>query len=145
MRVPYIVGRWVRDRNHYGRERLFTYLLNTSDSAVWVVGSRRIGKTSLLRQLEYLTDTPQSNLVPLFWDMQGCENSGDLSMELYMALEDAEHHFTPFGIELGSLEGQDALVILRRLTRALNAAGKHLLLLIDEAEALLAIARTDGH
>ncbi len=143
MRIPYIVGRWVNDRHHYGRHRLFTYLLDTPDAALWIVGARRIGKTSLLRQLEFLTRADTSGYVPLFWDMQGCENSGDLSMELYMALEDAEHHFTPFGIELGSLEGQDALVILRRLTRALNAAGKHLLLLIDEAEALLAIARTE--
>ena len=52
MRVPFIAGRWVRDRNHYGRQRLFTYLLNSDDTAIWVVGSRRIGKTSLLRQLE---------------------------------------------------------------------------------------------
>ena len=90
----------MRDRNHYGRERLFTYLLNTSDSAVWVVGSRRIGKTSLLRQLEYLTDTPQSDLVPLFWDMQGCANSGDLSFELFMAVEDEAARFGAFGVSV---------------------------------------------
>ena len=110
----------MRDRNHYGRERLFTYLLNTSDSAVWVVGSRRIGKTSLLRQLEYLTDTPQSNLVPLFWDMQGCANSGDLSFELFMAVEDEAARFGALGVTVDELEGQDALVILRRIGRALD-------------------------
>ncbi|MFN8466384.1 MAG: hypothetical protein U0X20_12575 [Caldilineaceae bacterium] len=133
----------MRDRNHYGRERLFTYLLNTSDSAVWVVGSRRIGKTSLLRQLEYLTDTPQSDLVPLFWDMQGCANSGDLSFELFMAIEDETARFGALGVAVGELEGQDALVILRRVGRTLAARGKTLLLLIDEAEVLINLARTE--
>lgn len=143
MRIPYIVGRWVNDRHHYGRHRLFTYLLDTPDAALWIVGARRIGKTSLLRQLEFLAHREDSGYVPLFWDMQGCENSGDLSTELYMALEDAGRRFGQFAIELNDLEGQDALVILRRLTRALNATGKRLLLLIDEAEALLGIARTE--
>lgn len=143
MRVPYIVGRWVRDRNHYGRQRLFTYLLNSDDTAMWVVGSRRIGKTSLLRQLEFLADAPSSSQVPLFWDMQGCASSGDLSFELYMAVEDEAARFAAFGIELADLEGMDALVILRRLARALAAAGKTLLLLVDEAEVLINIARTE--
>lgn len=143
MRVPYIVGRWVRDRNHYGRQRLFTYLLNTSDSAVWVVGARRIGKTSLLRQLEFLTDRPESNLVPLFWDMQGCNNSGDLSFELFMAVEDEAERFERLGVRVAELEGQDALMILRRLNRTLEAQGKTLLLLIDEAEVLINIARQE--
>ena len=55
MRVPYVVGRWVRGANHYGRHRLIDYLLNIHDNAVWVVSTRRMGKTSLLRQIEYLT------------------------------------------------------------------------------------------
>jgi hypothetical protein len=143
MRVPYIVGRWVRDRNHYGRQRLFNYLLNTSDSAVWVVGARRIGKTSLLRQLEFLTDAPGSDLVPLFWDMQGCANSGDLSFELFVAIEDEAERFGALGVDVADLEGQDALVILRRLGRTLGSAGKTLLLLIDEAEVLINLARTE--
>jgi hypothetical protein len=133
----------VRERNHYGRERLFNYLLNTSDSAIWVVGSRRIGKTSLLRQLEALTDTPESELVPLFWDMQGCGNSGDLSFELYIAIEDEAERFAALGVNVAELEGQDALVILRRLGRTLSGSNKMLLLLIDEAEALINLARTE--
>lgn len=141
MRVPYIVGRWVRNESHYGRQRLFTYLLNTPDTAVWVVGARRIGKTSLLRQLESLTDVPTSTLVPLFWDMQGCENSGDLSAELYMAVEDERQRFEARGVVVSDLEGRDAPVILRRLSRALAKTKATLLLLIDEAEVLISIAR----
>jgi hypothetical protein len=143
MRVPYIVGRWVRDRNHYGRQRLFTYLLNSGDTAVWVVGSRRIGKTSLLRQIEFLTASPDSDQVPLFWDMQGCANSVDLSSELYMAIEDEAERFARLGVDLAELEGLDALVVLRRLARSLAAQDKKLLLLVDEAEVLINVARNE--
>jgi len=143
MRIPYIVGRWVRHHNHYGRQRLLTYLLSTPDTAVWAVGARRIGKTSLLRQLELLTDAPASNLAPLFWDMQGCENSGDLSTELYMAIEDERQRFERFGIVVSELEGHDAPTILRRVSRSLATAGATLLLLIDEAEVLINIARQE--
>lgn len=143
MRVPYIVGRWVRGANHYGRQRLFTYLLNTSDNAIWAVGARRIGKTSFLRQLEYLTARPEHSLVPLFWDMQGCESPANLAQELVMSLEDERERFTVLGIDVDSFANQDAPMILRRLGRQLGAQGKQLFLLIDEAEVLIAIARTE--
>lgn len=144
MRIPYIVGRWVSAHNHYGRQRLFAYLLDTPDTATWIVGARRMGKTSLLRQLEGLTSHPGSEFVPLFWDMQGCETSGDLSAELYLALEDVGDRFTVLGVNLHELEGLDALMILRRLTRMLTNTGHRLLLLIDEAEALINIARKEA-
>ena len=143
MRVPYIVGRWVRGANHYGRQRLFTYLLQTSDNAIWAVGARRIGKTSFLRQLEYLTARPESPLAPLLWDMQGCETSADLAQELVMSLEDESERFAALGVDVGAFGGQDAPTIIRRLGRQLGSRGKNLFLLIDEAEVLIAIARNE--
>lgn len=144
MRIPYIVGRWVSDQNYYGRHRLSSYLLYTPDTATWVVGARRMGKTSLLRQLEFLTDQTNHELTPLFWDLQGCESSGDLSSELFLAIEDASKRFTALGIDIAEVEGLDALIILRRLSRKLAASGKRLLLLIDEAEALINIAQREA-
>ena len=47
MRNPYIVGRWVRGHHHYGRHRLIDHLLNMPDTAIWMVGTRRMGKTSM--------------------------------------------------------------------------------------------------
>ena len=123
---------------------LFDYLLNTSDTAIWVVGARRIGKTSLLRQLEFLTDCPDSSLVPLFWDMQGCQNSGDLAFELFLSLEDVRERFERNEIQIGQFEGLDAVLILRRLNRQLANQGKTLLLLIDEAEVLISVARQES-
>ncbi|MCS6825688.1 MAG: AAA family ATPase [Caldilinea sp.] len=144
MRIPYVVGRWVCGSNHYGRHRLIAYLLHTPDTALWAVGARRIGKTSLLRQIEHLTEDGEGEFVPLFWDMQGCETSGDLSSELYLSIEDAGDRFAAAGVSVAEFEGLDALLILRRLARALAAQGKRLLLLIDEAEALIALAQKEA-
>jgi uncharacterized small protein (DUF1192 family) len=143
MRIPYVVGRWVRGMNHYGRERLTEHLLHAPDSAIWLLGTRRMGKTSMLKQLELVTDSPESHFVPLFWDMQGCEGVRDLSEELYYALVDVADRFKPYGIHVDTMSGQDALLSLRQIARMLMDQGKQLLLLVDEAEVLINIARQD--
>ncbi|MCC6458497.1 MAG: ATP-binding protein [Caldilineaceae bacterium] len=143
MRIPYVVGRWVRGRNHYGRERLTEHLLHAPDSAIWLLGTRRMGKTSMLKQLELVTSAPDSRYVPLFWDMQGCESARELSDELFYALMDVADRFAAVGVDVNSFSGQDALLILRSLARALMEQEKRLLLLVDEAEVLINIARQD--
>ncbi len=45
MRIPYVVGRWVRGHNHYGQQRVIDYL-RQRPAATWLVGTRRMGKTS---------------------------------------------------------------------------------------------------
>ena len=144
MRIPYVVGRWVRGSNHYGRERLTEHLLHAPDSAIWLLGTRRMGKTSMLKQLELVTDSPESHYVPIFWDMQGCEGAHDLAEELVYALVDVQDRFARFGVDVKQFEGQDALLILRALARLLTEQGKKLLLLVDEAEVLIHIARQDA-
>jgi hypothetical protein len=144
MRMPYIVGRWVRGRNHYGRERLTEHLLHAPDSAIWLLGTRRMGKTSMLKQLELVTDRSDSHFVPLFWDMQGCEGTHDLSEELYYALVDVAARFARCGINVESFAEQDALLTLRALARALMEQNKQLLLLVDEAEVLIHVAGKDA-
>jgi hypothetical protein len=143
MRIPYIVGRWVRGRNHYGRERLTEHLLHSPDSAIWLLGTRRMGKTSMLKQLELVTDSLESQFVALFWDMQGCESAQDLSEELHYALVDVAGRFAAFGIDVHAYAGQDALVVLRSIARILKEQDRILLLLVDEAEVLINIARQD--
>lgn len=143
MRVPYIVGRWVRGQDHYGRHRLLNYLLRVSDSATWVVSTRRMGKTSLLRELELRTAAPDSGLTPLFLDLQGCESFDDLSYELFQAVEDVANRFSDLGLDLDALADKDAIAILRTLCRALNEQNRQLFLLIDEAEALVNVGQND--
>lgn len=144
MRIPYIVGRWVRGQNHYGRQRLLDYLLTVPDSATWLVGTRRMGKTSLLRQLEYLTTSGDParthSYVPMIWDLQGCHTPDEMSVELRYAVSDVLPRFQAYGIDAKASEDKDAIAQLRELSRATEAQGKRLLLLVDEAEALLYVA-----
>jgi hypothetical protein len=143
VRNPYIVGRWVQGRNHYGRQRLISHLLTSQDSATWVVGTRRMGKTSLLRQLEFLCDKPDSAYVPLYWDMQGCSTTNELSEELHYSLDLAGARFRPYDIDPGWFINADAVFVLRQLGRRLAEYNKRLLLLVDEAEVLIEIARKE--
>ena len=92
MRNPYITGRWVSGREHYGRQTLLAHILKSPEHALWVVGNRRMGKTSLLRQLELVADA-DSAYVPLFWDMQGSQRIQDLAAELIYAVEEQEERF----------------------------------------------------
>ncbi len=141
---PYIVGRWVRGADHYDRKSLIEYLLDAQDTAFWVVGTRRMGKTSLLRQLEYLTDDEKSPYVPLFWDLQGCSTPQDLSGELYLAIEDVAERFARLDVDTTCLRDDDAANILRRLGRETMRHGRELLLLVDEAEVLIEIGQTES-
>ncbi len=144
MRNPYSVGRWLRGADHYGRQQLLDYLISAEDPAIWVVGTRRMGKTSLLRQLEWLlTQQEGAGAVPLFWDLQGSETKDDFDYELFLAVEDEMPRFEAYGVDVSALYNRDAIHILRTLQRALRAHGKHLLLLIDEAEAWISLAKND--
>ncbi|MCY3992052.1 MAG: ATP-binding protein [Caldilineaceae bacterium] len=144
MRNPYTVGRWLRGADHYGREQLLEYLVSAEDPAIWVVGTRRMGKTSLLRQLEWLLTTQENaDFVPLFWDLQGSETKDDFDYELFLAVEDEMARFEALGVDVSALYNRDAIQILRTLQRALKARDKQLLLLIDEAEAWISLAKND--
>lgn len=142
MRNPYIVGGWVRGPAHYGRQALIDHLLTNTNTALWVVGTRRIGKTSLLRQIEFLTQDA-SPFVPLFFDLQGIGTADECNQELYYAMEDAVDRFAALGMSVSALADEDAATVLRILRRAATAANRQLLLLIDEPEALIALAKAD--
>ena len=145
MRNPYIVGRWLRGNDHYGRQKLIDHLLNAEDQATWLVGTRRMGKTSMLRQLAWTAENdPLSRYVPLFWDLQACETAGDLAYELFISVEDEADRFQPLGVDIPSLEAMDVNRILRSVQRTVSSQGKQLLLLIDEGEALINVARNDN-
>ena len=57
---PYVVGQWVRGERFYGRASLIDEILSGPRNSTWVLGTRRIGKTSLLSQLERLTSQDDS-------------------------------------------------------------------------------------
>ena len=89
--APYVVGQWVRDRRFYGRRALIEEILEGPRNWMWLLGTRRLGKTSLLRQVEHLTaDSSQSGYFPVYWDFQGSETASELHMGFSDAQLDAE-------------------------------------------------------
>ena len=141
---PYVVGQWVRGERFYGRNSLIDEILNGPRNSLWVLGTRRIGKTSLLKQLEHITSSNGSDYVPIFWDFQGADNPGELSLTFSDALLDAEDRLEAIGIEVSDFEGEDLFASMATLRRNLRSQGRSLLLLCDEVEELLNLHRQDS-
>ncbi len=142
--VPYVVGQWVRGERFYGRGRALAEILEGPRESLWVLGARRIGKTSLLKQLEHLTSGQDSHFVPLFWDFQGADEPSELHLSFHDALLDAEERLAILGVDVGAMDATDLFGSLSRLRRRLRSSGKRLLLLCDEVEELIKLHAQDA-
>ena len=142
--IPYVVGQWVRGDRFYGREAQIEEILGGHRNCIWLLGTRRIGKTSLLKQIEHIAAASQdARYFPLFWDFQGAETAEELHLNFADALEDASERLERIGIRLEEVEAGDLFVSLERLRRRLRAEKLGLLLLCDEVEELIGLYRND--
>lgn len=143
----YAVGQWVRGERFYGRSAEIAEILDGPRNGVWLLGTRAIGKTSMLKQLEYLTASVTASgergYFPIFWDLQGSVEPGDLNEDFLAALADAEDRLDALGVRLEDVSGDDLFASLGRLRRALRAQGRTLLLLWDEVEELIHLHAKD--
>ena len=136
--MPYVVGQWVRGDKFYGRAAEITEILDGPRNSLWLLGTRRIGKTSLLKQIEYITaSSPERGYFPIFWDLQGAEDPAELHADFGDALLDAEERLEEIGVPLEKVEADDLFVSLGRLRRQLRPKNLQLLLLCDEVEELI--------
>jgi DNA-binding Lrp family transcriptional regulator len=142
VRNPYVTGPFVTGRKFYGRKELIDYLLQGENPACWVIGNRRIGKTSLLRQLELLA-LGEPALIPLFWDMQGSDSYQRLGQYLADAVSEHAERLQTLAVPAASLSQEDPAALLADLRRAAARAGREILLLCDEPEAVIKIARAE--
>jgi DNA-binding winged helix-turn-helix (wHTH) protein len=137
----YVVGQWVRAEGFYGRSTQIAEALDGPRNGFWVVGTRRRGKTSLLKQLEHLAITgTERRLLPVFWDLQGVDGMEALAFSLEEALADAEEGLHELGVGLDELLDDDVFRMLSVARRLVYTAGWTLFLLCDEAESLQTIA-----
>jgi DNA-binding winged helix-turn-helix (wHTH) protein len=142
--VPFVVGQWVRGNSFYGRRAQITEVLDGNRNWIWLLGTRRIGKTSLLKQLEHLAGaSPERGFFPVFWDLQGADRQEDLHQDFGEVLLDAEERLHGAGIRAEELQSGDLFESLGRLRRALHRVGLRLLLLCDEVEELIHLDRED--
>ncbi|MGC8779424.1 MAG: hypothetical protein ACP5UQ_01010 [Anaerolineae bacterium] len=142
MRNPYITGPYVSGRKHYGRHDLLDRLLHGDADAYWVVGNRRIGKTSLLRQLEKLA-LDGDRLIPIFWDMQGADSCATLGGYLSDAVRERLDPLLAIGLPAEMTHDENLFALLPVLRRTARNAGRAVLLLCDETEVLINLARAE--
>jgi DNA-binding winged helix-turn-helix (wHTH) protein len=135
------VGQWVRGEAFFGREDLVHEVLRGPRNGLWLLGSRASGKTSTLRHLDWLvSEGGIAGFVPLFWDLQGGDGPAALDLAFSEALTDAQPRLEPFLESSPRVEDGDCLAAIQTLRRAVRRSGSTLLLLVDEAEELLAVA-----
>lgn len=142
---PFIVGDWIkRDEDFYGRTELIQKYLALQRSCYWLIGARRMGKTSLLRYLQRQY-RQQPGLLPLFWDVAGANSAFDLKLSLLDCLEASSSDFMKNGIapDYEKLEDESVFEILRWLIRVTNQKTVKTVLLIDESEAIFRVATHD--
>lgn len=142
--IPYVVGQWVRGERFYGRSAEIDEILTGPRNWLWLLGTRRIGKTSLLKQIEHLTASfPERGYFPVFWDLQGAEEPAELHADFGDALVDAEERLEQIGLSLNEVEADDLFVSLGKLRRRLRSKNLRLLLLCDEVEELVRLHEKD--
>lgn len=144
MRNPFIAGSWVRGDNFFGRTAILRDVLEGERDSLWIVGARRLGKTSLLKELELkVQKSASTSYVPLYWDLQGSGDARGLADGLLGSVEDSEGFRRSTDISAEDLEGLALPDMLTTLVRRTVRAGWRLLLLVDEAEEFLPVARAD--
>jgi hypothetical protein len=144
VRNPFIAGSWVRGQNFFGRAPQLRDVLEGARDSLWVVGARRLGKTSLLKELEQrVQHSASSPFVPLYWDLQGSVDGRGLADGLLGSVEDSESFRRATDVSADDLEGLPVTEMLMTLVRRTVRAGWRLLLLVDEAEEFLAVARAE--
>jgi len=115
MAIPFVVGQWVRGPRFYGRRSLIDTLLAAGSGITWVVGTRRIGKTSLAREIERLTADGGRGLLPLYWDLEGATSAGELHASFADALADAGERLVALGLSSDELVRVELASAISRL------------------------------
>jgi len=140
--IPYVVGQWVRGERFYGRSAQIADILHGQRDLIWLLGTRRVGKTSLLKQIELVSASdPDPRYFALYGDFQGVDTPAELHLNFKDALLDAEEGLRRIGIDVNELTADDLFVSLDSVRRHLRRYGLNLLLLCDEVEELLGLQR----
>jgi hypothetical protein len=139
--VPFVVGQWVRGARLYGRQRELAAALDPACPRCWIVGLRRVGKTSLLREAERRAIA--AGALAVYWDLQGAENARELASGLAAALADAGEALAAHGVDAQAVTRAEASATLESLRRELAGRGVRPLLLLDEADELGPLARRE--
>jgi len=143
--MSFIVNRWVRGTDFFGRQELLSQLQDRGNKATWILGNRRVGKTSLLRQIEWLCrESVWPDCIALYWDLQGAGTKEGLKDSFLESLEDSDGIDETLGLDIDKLEDMSFFDVLNKFRRRVKGLrDKRFLLLIDECEELVDIAANE--
>ena len=137
LRNPYIAGPPVCGKNFYGRSKELGEVLDGTKKFIWFISTRRMGKTSLISQIAYLSQhEPKYNeqYRCLRWDLQGNPSLKRLRKKLTLR---PNQPLIP-EINFRSLESnQSCAQVIELCTEAVSQKRLTLLLLIDEPDVFL--------
>jgi hypothetical protein len=107
-----------------GREKELSFIKTRIRAAsILIIGSRRVGKTSLLNQIDGWAQT-ENDLAPIYVDLQGCTSEADFMDRLRRSVASS-------AIPATSANDLDSLV------DAIRKAGKLPIFLLNEVDALV--------
>lgn len=140
--MSFVINRWVRGKDFVGRGEHLEALRQEGLRTSWILGNRRVGKSSLLRQVEWLCrEGYWADQMALYWDLQGSGNVEGLRDSFLEALEDAEEVADELDLDLDVLEEATFQELMNRFRRRVKTLkGKRCYLLIDECEELVDVA-----
>ena len=126
--IPYTLNP-VYGENFYGREELIQNVLSSKNRRTLIIGARKMGKSSLLQQLEC---NLKSSHITFYLSLKGIEKSEDFENYFKMICQLNEQMF--FDVTFN--ETEDIQTVLGILNNKLQKRDKHLFLLVDDAENL---------
>lgn len=143
--MSFTTNRWVRGDDFFGRADLLERLKKRRGRATWILGNRRVGKTSLLRHIEWLCDTGTwRDTEAVYWDFQGSGSAEGLKESFLECLEDKPSLLEKLDAETDpwdDLSFQEITLRFRRRLKRLRP--QRVLILVDEVEELVDICRDE--
>jgi hypothetical protein len=131
---PYVTSGPVTGADFYGRQELLDEIAAGRCRATYVLGTRQIGKSSLLRQIETLNPV-------VFLDLQWAGGRlDDLARQAHREVRRKRRRY-PW-LPLDGVLPDDLFGLLEAINDAAEEAGERLWLLMDEAEIWVRIARS---
>lgn len=128
---PFQYTNYVSGNSFYGRECLLKEILDDSKHHILILGLRRSGKTSILKELERRLGERNPNII--FESMQRCEDIANLKNRMAFKLKSI---LTADALE--SFNSKSNLPdAIEELNNFLEREGRKLVILCDEAETFL--------
>jgi len=143
---PYITRNWVAGENFYGRTQMVNKIFDANNKFVWILGTRRSGKTSLLHHTaDLIKKSPAKfSYAPFFWDMSVAGTRPGLASSFEQSLADQQAFLRARGLNVDQiLQSENIFDRLRALHNCCQQQNLTLLLLCDETESLINLLEAD--